>query len=198
MSHLITLFTLCCSFAFIITNALITRDVTPALFCACKPIASLNPKTIQFPQIFLNLCLNRKINTACRATVEQLDKLIGRKRTEGDVMSALESVCEASRFRTYDFIPPKMVLGCERLLEFEEHIERLFLAKPPLERKAIEEQLCFSELTSACLNVDPTNPQNKDPSVFIDGEAVDTKRVVDEPPNRRATKKATKKTKTEL
>jgi hypothetical protein len=150
-----------------------------------------------FSSSFPILLFSKIAKLACRATVEQLDKLIGRKRGEGDVMAALESVCDASRFRTYDFIPPKMVLGCERLLEFEEHIERLFLAKPPLERKAIEEQLCFSELTSACLNVDPTNPQNKDPSVFIDGEAVDTKRVVDEPPKRRS-KKATKKTKTEL
>lgn len=124
--------------------------------------------------------------------------MLGRKRGEGDVMAALEAVCVASRFRTYDFIPPKMVLGCERLLEFEEHIERLFLAKPPLERKAIEEQLCFSDLTSACLNVDPSNPQNKDPSVFIDGEAVDTKRVVEQTPPRRKTKATATKKKTEL
>jgi hypothetical protein len=112
--------------------------------------------------------------------------MLGRTRGDGDVIAALDSVCDQKNFRTYDFIPPKMVLGCERILEFDEHIERLFISLPRIEREQIEQVLCNTAITNACVDVDPSNPQNKDPSVFIDGEAVGTKRVVTKkgPPTR--------------
>jgi hypothetical protein len=150
-------------------HALITRDVTPALFCAGT----------QFTRVARLWCSHRLglLFAACRATVEQLDKMLGRKRGEGDVVAAIDSVCDQSRFRSYDFIPPKMVLGCERVLEFDEHLERLFISKPRIERAQIEDMLCNSAITNACVGVDASNPQNKDPAVFIDGEAAALRKI---------------------
>jgi hypothetical protein len=140
-------------------TGMISRDVSPALFCA-----------------------------ACKATVEQLFAKLakrGSKASESDVMDAIDTVCDAKNFRAYDFIPPKMVLGCEQLMHFDEDVERLFLARPRLTRDEIELKLCGEEVTSACVDVDASNPQNKDPSVFIDGEAIETKRVVETPPQKK-------------
>ena len=50
--------------------------------------------------------------------------------------------------------------------------------------------MCFGEVTDACVGIDASNPQNSDPSVFVDGEAIETKKVVDTPPQK------TKRTKT--
>lgn len=60
------------------------------------------------------------------------------------------------------------------MLEYEEQLEKLFMAKTPI--ADIEQAVCFGELTRACVGVDATNPQNRDPSVYIDGEKTDTKR----------------------
>lgn len=126
--------------------------------------------------------------------MEQLSQVLAKKgarASESDVMDALDSICNAKHFRTYDFIPPKMVLGCEQLMHYDEQLERLLLVRPPLARDELERRFCFGDVTSACVDVDPSNPQNKDPSVFIDGEAVETQRVIETPPSKKKPKRKT-------
>merc|ERR1719197_936679 len=100
--------------------AMMNRDVSPGLFCA-----------------------------ACKATMIELEKVLKKtpKRTEGDVMTAIEGICHMDNFRVYDFIPPKMVMGCEKVMEYDEELERLLQVKPPLGAEELEKQFCFGQVT---------------------------------------------------
>ena len=78
-------------------------------------------------------------------------------------------------------------MQCEKVLEYEEQLEKLFMQK--LDVADIERRMCFGEITQACVGVDAKNPQNRDPSVYIDGEKTETVKV----PKKPAAKKPKKK-----
>jgi hypothetical protein len=55
--------------------------------------------------------------------------MLGRKRGEGDVIAALDSVCDHRTFAPTTSFRPKWCLAVSALLEFDEHIERLFISQ---------------------------------------------------------------------
>jgi len=134
-----------------LSHAMMDRSVSAGLFCA-----------------------------ACKATVTELEKELKKrpKRSEGDVMTAIEEICTMQNFKTYAYIPPKMIAGCEKVLEYDEPLEKLFMQKPHLSAEQIIEKFCNSDVTSACVGIDDSNPQNEAPKVYMDGEEVQTNRVV--------------------
>jgi hypothetical protein len=102
---------------------------------------------------------------ACKAVVNEVEKkLTGfskkSKRGEGDVIAAIESICNVDHFRTYDYAPPRMLKACERLIENDAALEQLFVRKlPPTE---IEQQFCFGPVTKSCVGVDMSKKPKAD------------------------------------
>mmetsp|Transcript_17225 Transcript_17225/g.29929 ORF Transcript_17225/g.29929 Transcript_17225/m.29929 type:complete len:191 (-) Transcript_17225:1157-1729(-) len=152
-----------------LSHAMMDRSVSAGLFCA-----------------------------ACKATVTELEKELKKrpKRSEGDVMTAIEEICTMQNFKTYAYIPPKMIAGCEKVLEYDEPLEKLFMQKPHLSAEQIIEKFCNSDVTSACVGIDDSNPQNEAPKVYMDGEEVQTNRVVSKDNNNNKQRTGDKKTTT--
>ena len=85
---------------------------------------------------------------SCKATVAEIWKSLKKDRSESNVMAVMDGFCEMDKFRVYDFIPPKMVMGCEAIMEYDENLEKLFMDVELTSSDAIEQKFCFSPLLS--------------------------------------------------
>ena len=115
---------------------------------------------------------------ACNATIQEIGKALklkaGSKRPEADVMDIIADICKMDSFKIYDFPPPKMIKACHKVMDkSEELLEQLFVKKPYLTLKEIEEAGC----KVSCKGVDKTKKSSSNmgtggsvqPDVFVDG-----------------------------
>lgn len=82
---------------------------------------------------------------SCHALVAEVHKKLHRKASESDVYDAVEGICSMDSFRTYKFIPPQMVKGCNAFKdEFGDNVEALILrgVKVGDSTRAIEDRVC--------------------------------------------------------
>lgn len=106
---------------------------------------------------------------SCTAVMKELDKLLAKKSSdprELQVVEAMENICQAKYFSTYDYSPPTTIKACKFLIEnYEEEIEQ-FLSK---NSKDSEKGICY-KMTKACEGVDRTKKEKEDLNVKFNNQ----------------------------
>ncbi|XP_015750956.1 PREDICTED: uncharacterized protein LOC107330939 [Acropora digitifera] len=108
---------------------------------------------------------------SCTAVMKELDKLLAKKSSdprELQVVEAMENICQAKYFSTYDYSPPTTIKACKFLIEnYEEEIEQ-FLSK---NSRDSEKGVCY-KMTKACEGVDRTKKEKEDLNVKFNNQKV--------------------------
>ena len=82
---------------------------------------------------------------SCQAVIRELLKKLRHRKSESDVMEAMDDVCNPELYMTYEFPPPEMREGCEAfIMDWEEVVERELQTRP--NNEMIEDKIC-SQLT---------------------------------------------------
>jgi hypothetical protein len=107
---------------------------------------------------------------ACQAVVRELLKKLRHRKSESDVMEAMDDVCNPELYMIYEFPPPEMREGCEAfIMDWEEVVERELQTRP--NNDMIENKICH-EISKACHNVNVKDAPRFDNQIFVDGQPV--------------------------
>jgi hypothetical protein len=79
--------------------------------------------------------------------VRELLKKLRHRKSESDVMEAMDDVCNPEHYMTYEFPPPEKKEGCEVfIMDWEEVVEKELQTRP--DNEVIEHKICH-ELSKA-------------------------------------------------
>jgi hypothetical protein len=110
-------------------------------------------------------------------------KKLRHRKSEADVMSVVDDICNPENYYTYEFPPPEMKDGCHAFIaDHEEILESLLMKRKNNEE--VEEKLCY-DISDACKNVNVKDAPKFDDQIFIDGQP---HKVVSSPPSKFRTK----------
>ncbi|KAJ1619898.1 hypothetical protein T492DRAFT_620206 [Pavlovales sp. CCMP2436] len=94
---------------------------------------------------------------ACRAIMHQLHQKLRPARSHSDVLEQLEKICEVASLRIYEYIPPKMLKGCQdfQATHSSDELEEIVVKGGP--GPAMSDAICVG-LTGVCEGIDWSAP----------------------------------------
>jgi hypothetical protein len=107
---------------------------------------------------------------SCQAITRELLKKLRHRKSESDVMEALDDICNPELYMIYEFPPPEMRGGCETfIMDWEEVFEKEMQTRT--NNHDIEDKICY-QITQACNNVNVKDAPRFDNQIFVDGQPV--------------------------
>ncbi len=112
---------------------------------------------------------------ACQAMVKESVKLLRGKKKYSDVLNVVDEICAQDNFYVYSHPPPEMMSGCFAFQGgWQDELIDVIVNRTSVEQ-AIQ-KMC-TEISKACVDVDPKNAPRMDENIFVDGQPVDIKNV---------------------